>query len=60
MLAGKGSAKSFDPKVFMETMMAVTLEGIYGDPTHGGNVDGKGWASIGYAMHPPRPGACPH
>ena len=36
-------------------MMALTLEGMLGDPAHGGNRGEGGWQLVGWAMHPPRP-----
>ena len=55
MLAGEGGAPRFDPPQFIRFMMGLTLEGMFGDPSYGGNVDGLGWNAIGYLMHPPRP-----
>jgi len=58
MLRGEGAAPRFDPARFIETMVSLTLEGMFADPRHGGNRDGVGWRLIGYAMHPPYPQAC--
>lgn len=57
MQKGVGAVKLFDPVVFVSTMVGLTLEGMFSDPSWGGNRDGVGWQLIGYAMHPPRPGA---
>lgn len=37
-----------DPAGF-ETLRTLVLEGLFGDPSHGGNVDGVGWRMLGYA-----------
>lgn len=55
MIEGEGKKRKFDPPEFVRLMLALTLEGMFSDPIHGGNKEMQGWASIGYAMHPPRP-----
>jgi len=44
---------------FMRRLMHLTLEGVFGDPSYGGNRDGKGWALVGFEPSEPRPGE-PH
>jgi hypothetical protein len=62
MLAGEGMGPGFEPPRFIRTMLALSLEGLFGDPVHGGNMGGAGWRFAGYDMGPPRPLACqsPH
>lgn len=55
LLAGEGTIPLFDSQRFVETMLGLTLEGMFGDPKHGGNTDEKGWQWLGYAMRAPRP-----
>ena len=55
MIQGEGRKRKFDPPEFVRLMLALTLEGMFSDPIHGGNKDMQGWTLIGYAMHPPRP-----
>jgi gluconate 2-dehydrogenase gamma chain len=43
-------------KKFFEIMMWLTFEGAFGDPTYGGNKDGKGFVMIGFMPGPPMPG----
>ena len=40
-------------------VMAFTMEAFLGDPTHGGNPDGVGWAFVGHPAPYPRPVAPP-
>lgn len=54
MLQGEGAASRFDPPAFIRLMLALVLEGTFGDPAHGGNVNEAGWQAIGYSMAPPR------
>jgi gluconate 2-dehydrogenase gamma chain len=37
-------------------IMTFTLEGAFGDPSHGGNRDARGWQLIGFAPCEPRHG----
>jgi len=39
---------------FMHMTMNLTFEGAFGDPSHGGNRDGRGWQLIGFAPCEPR------
>lgn len=48
---GEGAAGRFDPKAFVTLMVSLTLEGLFADPEHGGNRDGRGWKSIQYTLH---------
>lgn len=41
---------------FFRLLMDVTLEGAFGDPSHGGNKHGLGWRLIGFAPGDPMPG----
>ena len=45
---GKGGDRRF-----FDVMLALTLEGAFGDPRHGGNKEGLGFALIGFAPGPP-------
>jgi gluconate 2-dehydrogenase gamma chain len=38
---------------FFDVMLALTLEGAFGDPKYGGNTDGQGFAMIGFTPGPP-------
>lgn len=31
-----------------EMLRTLVLEGVFGDPSHGGNIDGAGWRMLGY------------
>jgi gluconate 2-dehydrogenase gamma chain len=33
---------------FFEVLRELALQGMFGDPSHGGNADGAGWALLGY------------
>jgi gluconate 2-dehydrogenase gamma chain len=41
---------------FFRMLLHLTLEGAFGDPSHGGNTDGRGWALVGFHPGPPMPG----
>ncbi len=41
---------------FFEVLHTLTLEGAFGDPSHGGNRDGQGYQLIGFVPPPPSPG----
>ncbi len=58
MLQGAGAKGGFAPVEFVRLTLALTIEGMFGDPTHGGNRDEQGWRYLRYAMHPPRPDTC--
>jgi hypothetical protein len=38
---------------FFDVILSLTLEGAFGDPKHGGNVGGRGFAMIGFTPEPP-------
>jgi gluconate 2-dehydrogenase gamma chain len=40
---------------FFEVLHSLTLEGAFGDPRHGGNLGGRGFAMIGFTPPEPRP-----
>jgi gluconate 2-dehydrogenase gamma chain len=40
---------------FVSRLMHLTLEGVFGDPSHGGNKGGAAWALVGFAPSSPRP-----
>ncbi len=48
-----GTAKQHE---FFKMLMHLTLEGAFGDPSHGGNKGGLGWRLIGFAPGEPMPG----
>ena len=39
----------FTGPVFVRMVMALTLEGLLGDPRHGGNAHGVGWKMVGFS-----------
>jgi gluconate 2-dehydrogenase gamma chain len=41
-----------DNAEFARHLVTATLEGVLGDPTHGGNRDGKGWSALGFRPDP--------
>jgi len=43
---------------FLDTLVRLTLEGLLGDPAHGGNRDQVGWRWIGYRPQTTRSGLC--
>jgi gluconate 2-dehydrogenase gamma chain len=47
-------------QTFVRRLMQLTLEGVFGDPSYGGNRDGKGWALVGFEPSEPRPGEHHH
>lgn len=46
--AGDGDLEGVPASVFFESLWAMTLEGFFGDPVHGGNRDMVGWRLIGF------------
>jgi gluconate 2-dehydrogenase gamma chain len=47
-----------DPqKKFVHRLMHLTLEGVFCDPSHGGNHGGRAWELVGFAPSAPRPRA---
>ncbi|MBI1948982.1 MAG: gluconate 2-dehydrogenase subunit 3 family protein [Deltaproteobacteria bacterium] len=53
---GDGSVHGFDAAHFFDVLFTFTLEGMFSDPVHGGNVDQAGWRLLGYAPGGPGPG----
>ncbi len=45
-------------RMMFTTIIGLSLEGLLGDPVHGGNRDGRGWASIGLEIGDVRSGLC--
>ncbi len=45
---------------FFGVLMNLTVEGAFGDPSHGGNKDGAGFRMVGFEPGPPRPGLMDH
>jgi hypothetical protein len=43
-----------DQAELVRVLFTLTLEGAFGDPSHGGNRDGRGWHLIGFAPCEPR------
>jgi gluconate 2-dehydrogenase gamma chain len=43
-----------DQADFLPLLLELTLEGAFGDPSYGGNRDGKGWRLIGFEPCEPR------
>ena len=41
---------------FFEVLHTLTMEGAFGDPSHGGNRHGQGYRLIGFVPPPPAPG----
>ncbi len=39
----------FSGPTFVRVMLALTLEGVLGDPRHGGNKNEQGWATVGFS-----------
>lgn len=52
--------ESPDPmtRQFFVTLVTLALEGLLGDPAHGGNRDQVGWRWIGYRPHTTESGIC--
>lgn len=44
--------------LLFNTLIGLSLEGLLGDPVHGGNRDGRGWESIGLRVCDVRSGLC--
>jgi gluconate 2-dehydrogenase gamma chain len=52
-LIGAWSAEAEgDRPLFVKHLVVATLEGVLGDPTHGGNRNGEGWKSMGLRPDP--------
>ncbi len=46
------------PRMLFRSLIGFSLEGLLGDPLHGGNRDFSGWESIGYRAEDVRAGFC--
>ena len=56
-LLAKWQASTFSGEsAFFELLHTFTLEGALGDPSHGGNRDGKGFLLVGFVPPQPLPG----
>jgi gluconate 2-dehydrogenase gamma chain len=55
LLARWQAGKSGESR-FFQILMNLTLEGAFGDPSHGGNKDGAGFVMVGFAPGIPTPG----
>ena len=42
------AAEAREDHTFFELVLAHAMEGMFGDPAHGGNKDGAGWKLMGY------------
>jgi gluconate 2-dehydrogenase gamma chain len=51
---GEDAEEGFAPAHFFQVLLTLTLEGLLGDPIHGGNHDEAGWKLIGWSPHEPR------
>jgi gluconate 2-dehydrogenase gamma chain len=47
ILANHDDDATPDAQRFLRHLISATLEGVLGDPTHGGNRDAAGWSSLG-------------
>jgi gluconate 2-dehydrogenase gamma chain len=56
LLAAWQKSKFGGESGFFEVLHTLTLEGAFGDPSHGGNRDGLGYRLIGFVPPPPSPG----
>jgi len=45
-------------RLLFQSVIGLSLEGLLGDPVHGGNRDGRGWESIGLQTCDVRSGLC--
>ena len=55
---GRVDTDTFSGQPWLHDLLELTLEGLLGDPVHGGNRDELGWSLISYAPGGPRPGSC--
>ena len=42
------AAEAREDDTFFELVLAHAMEGMFGDPAHGGNAEGAGWRLMGY------------
>lgn len=54
----RGRLGRYSGQRFVRILLALTLEGMFGDPIYGGNKDGLGWKSINFQPQLPAP-RCP-
>ncbi len=54
VVAGTGVPSGFDGRGFVELALALVLEGVFGDPVHGGNTGEAGWRWARFSMGGPR------
>jgi gluconate 2-dehydrogenase gamma chain len=52
----KNSPEASGEAKFWEFLLVLTMEGLLGDPSYGGNKDRKGWELIGFNTSEPPPG----
>jgi gluconate 2-dehydrogenase gamma chain len=45
----RGTAERTDGGAFFELLRELSIQGMFGDPCHGGNADSAGWRLIGYS-----------
>ena len=51
----KASAPGTGEAHYFELLITLTLEGLLGDPSYGGNKDRVGWALVGFGTSEPPP-----
>jgi gluconate 2-dehydrogenase gamma chain len=56
LLASWQRSRQSGEKAFFEVLHSLTLEGAFGDPSYGGNLNGRGFALVGFTPPEPRPG----
>ena len=56
LLAAWQQSKFTGESAFFEVLHTLTLEGALGDPSYGGNRDGRGYLLVGFVPPPPSPG----
>lgn len=45
---GTDALEGVPAKTFFESLLAMTIEGYFGDPAYGGNRDARAWAMVGF------------
>lgn len=58
LVDGAGDSASFEGATFIRRLVGFALEGMFADPRHGGNRDGRGWQALAYTMPQPFAPAC--
>lgn len=56
LLAAWQQSRQSGEVAFFEVLHSLTLEGAFGDPSYGGNLNGRGFAMVGFTPPEPRPG----